>query len=263
MAAAGAFLVSATPVSASSLARRFAANAGSKTIVDHAAWTGLINAYSVVSSDGIVRVRYGDWKRSGRSELSTYLEHLQSVNVGGLSRREQFAYWVNLYNAKTIDIVLDRYPVASIRDIGLGGGLFTHGPWKKKLVTVDGVDLSLDDIEHEILRPTFRDPRIHYVVNCASIGCPNLPRKALTGGAADGVLNAAAVDYINHPRGVSVRNGRITASKIYDWYAEDFGGRRQLPAHWKRYAKKLLTNKLNQASGIADFRYDWRLNDVG
>ena len=125
-----------------------------------------------------------------------------------LNQSEQFAYWVNLYNAKTVDLVVAHYPVRSIRDIGISGLLAT-GPWGKKVVRVEGVDLSLDDVEHKILRPLWRDPRIHYAVNCASAGrCPNLARSAYTGASLEAMLKVAARDYVNSPRGASIQNRR-------------------------------------------------------
>jgi hypothetical protein len=124
------------------------------------------------------------FKERGHGALKDYISTLVAVDPATLNRSEQFALLANLYNAKTIDIVLENYPVKSIKDISLGGGLFaafTGGPWKAKVLKMKGVALSLDDIEHGILRPTFRDPRVHYAVNCASVGCPNLGTEAFTG----------------------------------------------------------------------------------
>lgn len=254
-------MIVGTPASA--LAGRFPADPRSKIRIDHRIWDRVLSRYMSVGGDGVARVRYRALRNSGRGDLNSYLTMLQDVPVAKLSRSEQFAYWVNLYNARTVAVVLEHYPVASIRDIDLGGGFFSRGPWKKKLVRVGGVSLSLDNIEHDILRPTYRDPRIHYMVNCASIGCPNLPARALTAGNAEKMLNAGARDYINHPRGVRVQNRRITASKLFDWYAKDFGGKGRLRAHWSDYAEPALQKRIKQASKIAGFEYDWSLNDVG
>ncbi len=261
--AAAGLTLSLGPATAFALAERFAADPASTRTVDHRAWDSLLAEYAVTGGDGVARIRYGVFKKAGRTRLAGYLAMLQDVAIAGLGRAEQFAFWVNLYNALTVEIVLDHYPVASIRDIDLGGGLFSRGPWKKKLVRVAGTELSLDNIEHDILRPTFRDARLHYVVNCASIGCPNLPPRAVRGKTASATLDKAARDYVNHPRGVRVAGGRITASKLYQWYAEDFGGKPRLRAHWRRYARPPLVENLDRASGIAGFEYDWRLNDVG
>ena len=162
-----------------------------------------------------------------------------------LPRNEAFAYWANLYNAITLQVILDRFPVHSIRDIK-SDGLFDPkayiGPWRTKRVTVEGKQLSLDDIEHEIMRPTFKDPRVHYSVNCASFGCPNLPAKAWNAATLDADLDAAARDFINHPRGVAVlAGGKLKVSSIYKWFRDDFGADdAAVIAHLKKYAKPEL-----------------------
>lgn len=153
---------------------------GSPATVDHSAWDRLLKQYVKTGADGINRVDYAAFKAGGQSQLKQYIRGLEASDPARLDRPEQFALLANLYNAKTVDIVLDRYPVASIKDISLGGSLFaslTGGPWKAKVLHLNGVELSLDDIEHGILRPVFKDPRVHYAVNCASIGCPNFRPK--------------------------------------------------------------------------------------
>ena len=240
---------------------------GSTRTVDHAAWSGLLKTYVAPSADGINRVHYADFKRDGHKALKAYLVSLEAVEVASLDRNEQFAFWANLYNAKTIDVVLDAYPVKSIKDIKLGGGLvaaFTGGPWKAKILKVAGKDLSLDDIEHGILRPVFKDPRVHYAVNCASIGCPNLMTEALTGATLETKLEAGARAYVNHPRGISVRDGSVAASSIYDWFAADFGGNAAgILAHAKKFADPALKRELESMTAVASYGYDWSLNDVG
>ncbi len=240
---------------------------GSTGTVDHSVWDDLLKAYVVPGSDGINRVQYAKFKSDGRAKLDRYLAALQATDVKSLDRPEQFAFWANLYNAKTIAIVLDAYPVKSIKNINLGGGLLaavTGGPWKAKVLKVAGEDLSLDDIEHGILRPIFKDSRVHYAVNCASIGCPNLGRDALVGSKLEVQLDAAARAYVNTPRGVSVSDGAVTASSIYSWFEEDFGGNeRGVLKHIRAYADDALKSKLNGLTSIADFAYDWSLNDAG
>ncbi len=240
---------------------------GGTATVDHSAWSKLLAAYVIASPDGINRVRYADFKREGRSALKDYVKSLEAVDVPSLSRPEQLAYWANLYNAKTIDIVLDAYPTKSIKDISLGGGLFaslTGGPWKAKVLNVAGRDLSLDDVEHGILRPVFKDPRVHYAVNCASIGCPNLMREAFSGAKIDAQLDAGAGAYINHPRGVKAADGSVRVSSIYDWFAADFGGDAAgVLAHLRKFAQPALKRELESITTIAGYNYDWSLNDAG
>jgi hypothetical protein len=199
-------LLMATPARAVDLAAQFARHtARSTTTVDHAAWDRLLARYVRTDTAGLNRVDYRGLRAEAQNDLRGYLERLQQVAVTRLSRAEQFAFWVNLYNAKTVEIVLAHYPVGSIRDINISG-LFATGPWGRKVMRVEGIELSLDDVEHKILRPLWRDPRIHYAVNCASIGCPNLARTAYTGAALETMLEQAARDYVNSRRGVSVKD---------------------------------------------------------
>ena len=163
-----------------------------------------------------------------------------TVRVSGLNRVEQKAYWINLYNALTVKVVLGRHPVKSIRDIRLGG-LFSSGPWDARLATVEGEKVSLNDIEHRILRPIWRDNRIHYAVNCASVGCPNLAAEPYTAANTERLLDEGARAYVNHPRGLFGEKGRITASRIYDWYREDFAASEKgLVDHFRSYAAPAL-----------------------
>ncbi len=239
---------------------------GSTATVDHAAWDALLKAYVVPGGDGINRVAYARFKAEGRDKLKAYIQTLAGADIKGLDRPEQFAFWANLYNAKTVDIVLDKYPIKSIKDISLGGGLvaaITGGPWKAKVLEVNGAELSLDDIEHGILRPLFKDPRVHYAVNCASFGCPNLGTEAFTGAKLEAQLDAGARAYVNHPRGIAIKDGVATASSIYDWFQADFGGNKAgVLAHLKRYAGEALKPKLESIAAIDDYSYDWSLNEA-
>ena len=236
-------------------------DATSKTRLDHRAWNQFLTRYVSAQADGVNRVDYGRVSRADKSALSDYIDALTAVRVGQLNRQEQLAYWVNLYNALTVIVILDAYPVESIRDIDISPGLFSDGPWGKKLVTIEGEKVSLDDIEHKILRPIWKDPRIHYAVNCASIGCPNLRLEAMTADNAEAFLDGGAVDYINHRRGAEVVNGKLVVSSIYDWFESDFGGNDAgVIAHLHRYAKPDLKKALQGVSKVSDDRYDWDLN---
>lgn len=240
--------------------------ADSKEAIDHTAWTKLLATYVKPGADGVARVDYGKFKAEGHAELKRYVAGLEKVKVTGLARAEQFAFWANLYNAKTIDIVLDHYPVKSIKDIRLGGTFLasiTGGPWKAKVMTVEGLAISLDDIEHGLLRPSFKDPRVHYAVNCASIGCPDLGQAAFTGAKLEEQLDEAARVYINHPRGLQVTDGKVKASSIFSWFQADFGGSASgVLDHARKYARPELKKSLEGRSTIDSFDYDWRLNDA-
>lgn len=226
--------------------------------IDHSPWTRLIGAYLSPGPGGLNVFDYAAVTKADRRALTAYLDDLQAVRVTALSRQAQMPYWINLYNALTVNVILDNYPVKSIREIK--SGLFSSGPWSTELVRVEGYDLSLDDIEHEILRPIWRDKRIHYVVNCASIGCPNLAAKAYTRGNTADLLDSGARDYINSPRGVRIDDGRIVASKLYTWYDDDFGSEQEVLSHIRQYAGPDLLAQLKGKTDIYDYEYDWALN---
>jgi hypothetical protein len=161
----------------------------------------------------------------------------------------------------TVDVILSRFPVASIRDINISPGLLARGPWGAKLLTVEAEKLSLDDIEHRILRPIWKDNRVHYAVNCASLGCPNLQPVAFTGENIEALLEKAAAEFINHGRGVAIKKGRLEVSSIYVWFQEDFGrDAEELMEHWQTYAAPVLAEALEKYSGGLSHDYDWRLN---
>ncbi len=238
-------------------------DAGATAEIDHGAWDVFLRAHVSEHDDGVNRIAYGQVSGEDRQALAAYLDRLAATPISRFNRDQQRAYWINLYNALTVKVVLDNYPVESIRDIDISPGLFADGPWGAELITVEGEALTLDDIEHRILRPIWRDPRIHYAVNCASIGCPNLMAEAVTAQNADAYLDAGATAYVNHPRGAEVRDGRLVVSSIYSWFEEDFGGNDAgVIAHLKRYADRELKAALAEVTSIDDDRYDWDLNDA-
>jgi hypothetical protein len=145
--------------------------------IDHSLWDKFLKKYVIASHpSGINRVRYDAVSPEDRKALQSYLKHLQSLPISGYNRNEQKAYWVNLYNSLTVEAILSHYPVQSILDIDISPGWFSRGPFGAKLLTIEREKLSLDDIEHRILRPIWKDNRVHYAVNCASIGCPTCSR---------------------------------------------------------------------------------------
>ena len=228
--------------------------------IDHSAWDKLLKTYLRKGKDDLNEVDYKAFRKSGYETLKSYLQMLQAVDVPSLNRAEQFAFWVNLYNAKTVEVILGRYPVSSIKNIW--SGILSPGPWKLKNMVVNGQALTLDDVEHVILRGLWGDPRIHYAVNCAAIGCPNLAMDAFTSANTQKLLEEGARAYVNSPRGVTLSGGRIKASKIYKWFIVDFGGNeRGVLKHLRRYAAPGLAAKLKPARSIYSFYYDWSLND--
>lgn len=235
-----------------------------------AAYDALLSRYVKASSDGVNRVDYASWRAAAadRAALDGYIAALSARRPSAMTRAEAFAFWGNLYNAVTLKLVLDRYPVASIRDIKSDSWFDPKaytGPWRQSRVTVEGRKLSLDDIEHSIMRPTFKDPRLHYMVNCASYGCPNLMNRAWRAATLEADLDAAARAFVNHPRGVSaLPSGALKVSSIYKWFIEDFGGDDAgLITHFRAFAHPDLQSRLATTPRIAEDGYDWSLNRAG
>ncbi len=223
---------------------------------DHGPWDAILGRHLRMGRDGIARL---DYASVDRNALRGYLEHLTAIDPATLPRDTAFAYWVNLYNALTVHVVTGAWPVRSIREIG--GSLLAPGPWREPLITVAGRRLSLDEIEHGILRPVWRDPRVHYAVNCASLGCPNLAPRSYAADRLETMLNAAARGYVNHPRGAQIKGGRLEVSSIYRWFREDFGGTdAAVIAHLKSHADPPLAARLEGVTRIASDTYDWRIN---
>jgi len=243
------------------------ARAARATTDPDAAYDTLLRRHVAAGADGITRVAYGRWRASGadRAALDGAIAAMSARRPSAMSRAEAYAFWANLYNAVTLKVVLDRYPVASIRDIKGSSWLDPKayaGPWRDQRVSVEGRGLSLDDIEHAIMRPGFKDPRVHYAVNCASYGCPNLMARAWRAETLEVDLEDAARAYVNHPRGVTVLpSGALRVSSIYRWFIEDFGGTDDgVRAHLRAYAAAPLARALAGAPAIADHDYDWSLN---
>lgn len=232
-------------------------------IVDHVDWDLILKRYVDVNHPSeINRFRYSSVTPADRDILEWYLQKMQQIKVSGLNRPEQKAYWINLYNALTVKIVLDHYPVRSIKMINLPPGIFTRGPWNAKLLTIEGEEVSLNDIEHRILRPIWKDPRVHYAVNCASLGCPNMIPTAFTAGNTELLLEKAAREFINHPRGVSFPRNRLQVSSIYFWFQEDFGSSEKgMIRHLKKYLSEKNLKQLEKVQKKIGHDYDWNLNE--
>ncbi len=230
--------------------------------VDHSAWGAFLGKYVVASADGVNRIRYGAVSEEDRRSLEDYIARMAAVVPTSLGKDEAFAYWANLYNALTVDLILERYPVKSIREIK--PSLLAIGPWKMVVVAVNGREFTLDDIEHGVLRANWKDPRTHYALNCASIGCPNLRAEPFVGETLNDTLDQAARDYVNHRRGAHFdQDGRLVASSIYKWFREDFGGSEQgVIDHLRAFSAPEFAGRLRQTRDIAKYKYDWTLNDA-
>lgn len=234
----------------------------STATIDFTVWQAFLQKYVLPEHpSGIHRVQYANVAADDRRALQQHITALQALPISTYNRHAQKAYWINVYNALTVHVVLQHYPVDSIRDIRLSGGLFSQGPWQAKLLSIEGEKLSLDDIEHRILRPIWKDNRVHYALNCASLGCPNLAPVAYTPDNLDQLLDQGATAFVNHPRGAELMQGTLKVSSIYVWFQEDFGDSVDgVVQHLRRYANGPLAAQLHGYRGKLRHDYDWRLN---
>jgi hypothetical protein len=202
-------------------------------------------------------VDYAGFK-ADEGRLDRYLGILEHVEPDALERDEQFAFYINAYNAWTIKLILSGYPgIKSIKDLG---GLF-QSPWKKEFVRIHGKVLSLDQIEHDILRPRFRDPRVHFAVNCASKGCPPLLPEPYRGDRLDDQLNRVTVEFLNQPAHSRLEGRRLWVSSIFKWFSEDFTP--SVVDFYLKYAQGELKRSLEAERDRIELRYmdyDWSLN---
>lgn len=240
------------------------ANAKNQQTISHKVWDQLLRKYVKVNqADGINKFAYGDVTAADHAQLEQYLAHLQAIKITDYNKQQQLVYWINLYNALTVKVVLDHYPVTSILDITYEPWykLWKFGPWDKPLLTIEGKALTLNDIEHRILRPIWQDHRVHYALNCASLGCPNLLNVAYSTRNIDGLLNQNEKIYINSPRGVGFKGGQLKISTIYSWFQEDFAASEQaLIDYLVKHAAPALRAQLIDYKGTVGYFYDWRLN---
>ena len=242
----------------------------------HGAWTALLRKHVRLLRGGqATQVHYAGFAAE-RTALKAYLDSLSAVPpsaFGAWPRAERQAFLINAYNAFTVELILTRYPdLKSIKDLGS----LLNSPWKPKWITLLGTKVSLDDIEHAMLRKRgdYDDPRVHFAVNCASIGCPALREEAFVASRLDAQMDEQTLRFISDRtrNRFDARRGRLELSKIFDWYGEDFRlghrGIASLPAFAARYADQLADAPADRErirSGTVDIAYadyDWALNDA-
>lgn len=212
----------------------------------------LLNAYVSPGTKDNVSANLVDYRAIDRDPRFTELvSEIREFDVRLLNTdQEKLAFYINAYNILTINLILENWPVDSIRDIGN----FFRGPWDRVVLENDDGRLTLDDIEHGIIRK-LNEPRIHFAVNCASLGCPDLRREAYRAELLDTQLEEQTRSFLNNPKGLRIENGDLRISRIFDWYEEDFdpfGG----PAG---FIGAYLPD-LNFADVDANLRYNWSLN---
>jgi hypothetical protein len=239
---------------------------------DHSAFDALLKKHVVLIDGGkATKVNYANFAKD-RTQLKTYLDNVSKVSAADYkswNKNEQLAFLINAYNAYTIELILTKYPdLKSIKDLGS----VLSSPWKKKFFTLLGEEKHLDDIEHGMIRAegVFNEPRIHFVVNCASIGCPAIRNEAITAEKLEAQLEDSTKKFLADRSRNRISDGQVQVSKIFDWYGKDFAkgwkGYTSLNQFFAKYADALTDNAADKqalAEGklkITFLDYDWGLN---
>ncbi len=222
---------------------------------DYKVWNKILEKYVNDNGD----VDYEGLKQDSMI-LKTFLDTLatRSPDEASWSREEQIAYWINAYNAFTLKLIIDHYPLGSIKDIGSSIQIpFVYSPWDIKFIKIHGQALDLNDIEHGILRRKFDEPRIHFAVNCASRSCPPLRREAYSAEKLNAQLDDQARRFINDPSRNKITKDDAFVSKIFQWYGSDFTKSGSLKVYVNKYSKI----KIDPGAEIKFMFYDWSLNE--
>lgn len=210
----------------------------------HDDWNALLTQN--VSSAG--KVNYKGFK-SSQSKLNTYLDKLKNnPPVATWSRNEKMAYWINAYNAFTVKKIVDNYPLGSVQE--LSGGKV----WDDKWIKLGDKTYSLNEIENGILRPVYKDARIHFAVNCAAKSCPSLHNRAFTASNLESTLASLTKKFVNNADFNTITSGKVTVSKIFDWYGSDFGD-------LKAFLNKYSNTPINADAELGYTDYNWSLNE--
>ncbi|MEM9932391.1 MAG: DUF547 domain-containing protein [Bacteroidota bacterium] len=213
--------------------------------VSHTAWNELVSKYVTASG----KVNYKGFIQE-KAKFQGYLDALAAeIPASSWSRNEKLAYWINAYNAYTVKLIIDNYPLKSITNL--------NKPWDTKFFKLAGKSYSLNEIEHQIIRPVFKDPRIHFAVNCASASCPKLLNEAYTASKLDSQLTAQTRSYVNNGAHNSLNGGSAQISSIFDWYKDDFSSKGGVVAFINTYTSK----KLSTSAKLSYKEYDWTLNE--
>jgi len=223
----------------------FTLSNGVETKIDYSIWEIILKKY--INNKGDV-----DYKGLKRQEkmLDDFLTILESTKVdGSWEKKQKIAFWINVYNAYTIKLILQNYPVKSIKDI--------KKPWDKKFFYVNEQLLSLGDVEHQILRKEFDEPRIHFAINCASKSCPRVIQIPYTAKNLNNLLERQTKEYINNPELNNIEPELFKLSKLFSWFSKDF---KQAEGSVINFVNKYSNTKIKNQKNRGAIEYDWSLN---
>ncbi len=243
------------PAQAQELVDVFNKTGANEKQIDYAPYREFLETYMKASNDGVNRFSYGNITAEGRGLLTTQLSILHGIRIIDYNKNIQLAYWINLYNIIVLHAVVKNYPIESIEDI--------PKVWKTDYVTVQGQKLSLDDIEHAIIRPIFKDWRIHAALNVAAISSGNIPFKPYGTNNLDYELNQTATQWLSHPRTFHGEGNTLRLSTVFKWYKEDFGDSREgLLSIIQQNLNDFAMIKFNTYKDKKiKYFFDWTLND--
>jgi hypothetical protein len=222
--------------------------------VDHSSWDAMLKEF--VNEEG--RVDYKAWKKD-ELRLDNYLKILESSTPENKdwSKEQRLAYWINAYNAFTVKLILDYYPLESIKDIGSKFQIpFVNTPWDIKFININGENYDLNNIEHNILRKDFVEPRIHFAIVCASISCPSLRREAYAAEKLEDQLNEQARKFLSNASKNEIGQSEIRISKIFNWFKGDFTRKGSLIEFLNQYS----ATEIHSNAKVRYMTYDWGLN---
>ena len=251
-----AFLWDFGAIRAAALLISVVTSSASQAQPSHLAWNMLLKKHV----NGRGEVHYRNFL-ADRATLDKYLAEL-SANPpakGSWNKNEQLAYWINAYNAFTIKVIIIHYPTKSIKELNpMVSVPQVNTVWQERFFSIGGEPMSLDHIEHAILRKEFNDPRIHFAINCASISCPVLLNEAYTADRIEEQLQRQAINFINDPSRNKISPDHAELSQVFNWFRKDFVGNGTLIEFLNRYS----IIKIDKKATIDYLDYDWRLNDV-
>ncbi len=238
-------------------------NPRSQQVISHQEWQAFLDKRVVINDECIALVDYPHLTTADIERLNSYITSMSHVHISDYNRKEQLAFWLNLYNALTVQTIARYYPVSGVQEVNISPGLFSVGPWGANLITLDGTDLSLDQIHNRIIRPIWNDSRTHYAINNGTIGAANLGKEAFQGDRLEKQLNKVTANYINSMRGTQFIEGKLIVSKIYEWFLDDFGGKEEdVLIHLSQFAREPLRSQLKHINTIDGYTYNWRLNST-
>ncbi|MEM7103686.1 MAG: DUF547 domain-containing protein [Bacteroidota bacterium] len=219
--------------------------------VDHDIWTKLLQKH--VSLDGMVNY---EGFINDSIDLNQYLSLLKENSPGeNWSASEKLAYWINVYNAFTVKLIVDHYPLESIKNISDGFAMI-NSSWDLKFFSIGDIPFDLNTVEHEILRKQFDEPRIHFAINCASVSCPKLRKEAFYPDQLETQLEDQAIAFLNNPEKNIISQSETRLSKIFDWFKSDFNKEADLKSYIQKYRPGL-----NPQNKITFMEYNWGLNN--